>query len=66
MAIGRALWKGGDVAVIDRFGPDGVAATARAAAGRVVKLQTGLVYHYAFAMMIGIVVLVTLFATGRL
>jgi NADH-quinone oxidoreductase subunit L len=66
LVIGRVLWKGGDVAVIDRLGPDGVAATARAAAARVVKLQTGLVYHYAFAMMIGIVVLVTLFATGRL
>ncbi len=66
LVLGRMLWKGGDVAVIDRLGPDGVAATARAAANRVVKLQTGLVYHYAFAMMIGIVVLVTLFATGRL
>jgi NADH-quinone oxidoreductase subunit L len=66
MRLGNALWKGGDVAVIDRFGPDGVANAARVAAGRMVKLQTGLVYHYAFAMMIGIVVLVTLFATGRL
>ena len=66
MAIGHALWKGGDGAVIDGFGPDGIAAAAKATAGKVVKLQTGLVYHYAFAMMIGIVVLVTLFATGRL
>jgi NADH-quinone oxidoreductase subunit L len=66
LALGDALWKGGDVGVIDRLGPDGIAATARAAAARVVRLQTGLVYHYAFAMLIGIVVLVTLIATGRL
>jgi NADH-quinone oxidoreductase subunit L len=66
MALGNALWKGGDVGVIDRLGPDGIAATARAAAGHIVRLQTGLVYHYAFAMLIGIVVIVTLFATGRL
>ncbi|WP_291296173.1 NADH-quinone oxidoreductase subunit L [Elioraea sp.] len=66
LIIGRALWKGGDGAVIDGFGPDGIAAAAKATAGKVVKLQTGMVYHYAFAMMIGIVVLVTLFATGRL
>jgi len=66
MALGDALWKGGDLGVIDRFGPDGVAATAHAAALRIVRLQTGLVYHYAFAMLIGIVVIVTLVATGRL
>jgi NADH-quinone oxidoreductase subunit L len=66
LVIGHALWKGGDGAVIDGLGPDGIAAAAKATAGKVVKLQTGMVYHYAFAMMIGIVVLVTLFATGRL
>ena len=65
LVLGRALWKGGDGAVIDGLGPDGVAAAARAAAARVVRLQTGLVYHYAFAMLIGIVVLVVLFATAR-
>ena len=66
VALGEALWKGGDIGVIDRLGPDGIAATARFAAGRIVRLQTGLVYHYAFAMLIGIVVLITLFVTGRL
>jgi NADH-quinone oxidoreductase subunit L len=66
MRLGQMLWKGGDGAVIDRFGPDGLAAATQRATRAIVRVQTGLVYHYAFAMLIGIVVLVTLFATGRL
>ena len=46
--------------IIDGLGPDGVAA-ARAvdARARVVRLQTGYVYHYAFAMLIGVALLIT-------
>ena len=58
-AIGHALWQGGDVRIIDRFGPDGIAATALVTARRAVKLQTGYVYHYAFAMLIGVAALVS-------
>jgi NADH-quinone oxidoreductase subunit L len=32
--------------------------------GRVVKLQTGYVYHYAFAMLIGVALIVTAFMFG--
>jgi NADH-quinone oxidoreductase subunit L len=53
-AVGYALWQGGDVGIIDRFGPDGFAASALATTRRAVRLQTGYVYHYAFAMLIGI------------
>jgi NADH-quinone oxidoreductase subunit L len=60
-AIGRLLWKKGDGAVIDGLGPDGVAATVVKTTGRVVRLQTGYVYHYAFAMLIGVAFLVTWF-----
>jgi NADH-quinone oxidoreductase subunit L len=66
MRLGEMLWKSGDGGVIDRFGPDGLAAATLRATRAIVRVQTGLVYHYAFAMLIGIVVLVTLFATGRL
>jgi NADH-quinone oxidoreductase subunit L len=59
--IGRALWKGGDGAVIDGFGPDGIAASTIDLARRAGRLQTGYVYHYAFAMMIGVVVLATFY-----
>ena len=57
--IGRGLWKGGDGAVIDGLGPDGLAAATLAFARRAARLQTGYVYHYAFAMLIGVVIIVT-------
>jgi len=58
-ALGRGFWRSGDVAIIDGFGPDGISATARDLARRVSRLQTGYVYHYAFAMLIGVVAFVT-------
>lgn len=57
--LGVALWTGGDQGIIDRYGPDGFAATALATARRAVRLQSGYVYHYAFAMLIGVAVLVS-------
>jgi NADH-quinone oxidoreductase subunit L len=56
--IGRGLWKGGDSFVIDGFGPDGIAAVTSNLARRTRRLQTGYVYHYAFAMLIGLVVII--------
>jgi NADH-quinone oxidoreductase subunit L len=57
--LGRGLWKGGDGAVIDGLGPDGLAATTVRLARKASQLQTGYVYHYAFAMLIGIAGFVT-------
>ncbi len=57
--LGRVLWKQGDGRIIDGLGPDGVSARVLDAARRVVKLQTGYVYHYAFAMLIGLAILIT-------
>jgi NADH-quinone oxidoreductase subunit L len=62
-AIGRILWKGGDGAIIDGA-IDGTAAGVNRATGRVVRLQTGYVYHYAFAMLIGLAAIVTWFTLG--
>ena len=59
MVLGRIFWRGGDVGIIDRFGPDGVAAGTLATARRAMRLQTGYLYHYAFAMLIGVAGLVT-------
>jgi NADH-quinone oxidoreductase subunit L len=59
--LGRLLWKGGDGAVIDGLGPDGVAARVLDATRGAVKLQSGYVYHYAFAMLVGVAALVTWF-----
>ena len=57
--LGRFLWKKGDGWLIDGFGPDGVSARVLDITQRVVKLQTGYLYHYAFAMLIGVAALVT-------
>ncbi|MBX9461438.1 MAG: NADH-quinone oxidoreductase subunit L [Aquamicrobium sp.] len=62
--LGHFLWKKGDGAVIDGLGPDGVAARVVDITDRVVKLQTGYLYHYAFAMLIGVAALVTWMMLG--
>ena len=59
-AIGRMLWKRGDGAVIDGA-IDGTAAGVGRVTGRVVKLQSGYIYHYAFAMLIGLAAIITWF-----
>ncbi len=63
-AIGRLFWKGGDGAIIDGLGPDGVAARVVDGAKLAVRLQTGYVYNYAFAMLIGVAAIVTWFVVG--
>lgn len=57
--LGFGFWKKGDGAIIDGFGPDGIAAVTRRLAGRMSWLQSGYVYHYAFAMLIGVVLLIS-------
>ncbi|HXW27460.1 MAG TPA: NADH-quinone oxidoreductase subunit L, partial [Xanthobacteraceae bacterium] len=59
--LGRLLWKGGDGWLIDGFGPDGVSARVIDVTNRVVRLQSGYLYHYAFAMLIGVAALITWF-----
>jgi NADH-quinone oxidoreductase subunit L len=65
--LGRVLWKKGDEKIIDGLGPDGVSAAVFEIAKRVRLVQTGYLYHYAFVMLIGVVVIVTyviFFAVG--
>ena len=57
--LGAGLWRSGDGALIDGVGPDGVAAATRDLARRAGRLQTGYLYHYAFAMLVGVVGLIT-------
>ncbi len=61
--LGRFLWKEGDGAVIDGA-IDGTARAVGWTTGRVVRLQTGYVYTYAFAMLIGVAALLTYFMFG--
>ena len=62
--LGRVLWKYGDGWVIDGLGPDGISARVLDVTRGVVRLQTGYLYHYAFAMLIGVAALITWFMFG--
>ena len=57
--IGSFLWQRGDRDTIDGFGPDGMSAMIMRVSAMAARLQSGFVFHYAFAMLIGVVVLVT-------
>ncbi|MDR3449990.1 MAG: NADH-quinone oxidoreductase subunit L [Alphaproteobacteria bacterium] len=59
--LGLALWHTGDEKIIDGIGPDGVAALSLRIAKRVGALETGYLYHYAFAMVIGVAGFITWF-----
>jgi NADH-quinone oxidoreductase subunit L len=58
--FGTGLWKGGDVAVIDGVFVDGSARAVGWFASVIRTLQSGFIYHYAFAMIVGILVLLTM------
>ena len=52
--IGNFLWLFFDKKIIDGFGPDGISSLVISISRNVSKIQTGYVYHYAFAMLIGL------------
>ncbi len=59
-ALGTGLWKGGDIAVIDNVLVNGSARLVGWCAAVIRHVQSGYIYHYAFAMIIGILMLLTL------
>jgi NADH-quinone oxidoreductase subunit L len=61
---GTGLWKGGDVAVIDGVLVNGSARLVGWFASVIRYLQSGYIYHYAFAMIIGILLLLTMAFMG--
>ena len=64
--LGAGFWRAGDGALIDGVGPDGIAAATRDLSRRASRLQSGYVFHYAFAMLIGVVVLASVFVLSQL
>jgi NADH-quinone oxidoreductase subunit L len=58
--LGRELWKVGDAQIIDGV-PNGLASLAEGGSVQVVRLQTGSIAVYAFTMLIGLVVMLSLF-----
>jgi NADH-quinone oxidoreductase subunit L len=61
LKLARFFWKTGDGRIIDGIGPDGVATRVIDVTRGAIRLQSGYVYHYAFAMLVGVVVLVSWF-----
>ena len=62
--IGAMLWQRGDKDTIDGFGPDGITSLVYRISQSASRIQSGYVYHYAFAMMIGIVILLSWYFSG--
>ena len=58
-ALGRLFWKVGDVGIIDRFGPNGLAAVVARGSGAASKFQSGYVYSYALVMLLGLLALIS-------
>jgi NADH-quinone oxidoreductase subunit L len=58
--LANVLWKVGDIGIINGL-IDGTVAGVGRVTGRAVRLQTGYIYHYAFAMLVGLALLMTYF-----
>jgi NADH-quinone oxidoreductase subunit L len=58
VGLGKALWRVGDVALIDGLAVNGSARVVGWLSGIVRRIQTGYLYHYAFAMIIGLSALI--------
>jgi NADH-quinone oxidoreductase subunit L len=54
-ALGKITYNLGDNKLIDGLGPDGLSSLSKAFAQQMSKLQTGYIYHYAFAVVLGLV-----------
>jgi NADH-quinone oxidoreductase subunit L len=63
--LGRGLWKSGDGALIDGVGPNGIAAASLDIARRAGRLQSGYLYHYALAMLLGVAAIATWYMIAR-
>lgn len=59
-ALSKGLWKFGDIKVIDGFFVNGTARVVAWTAMLVRRFQTGYIYHYAFTMIVGVFILITL------
>ncbi len=58
--LGKYFWKKIDGLVIDRFGPDGLSNLFKYFSIKAVKFQSGFIYQYAFVMLIGFSLILTI------
>ena len=57
--IGTYFWKKVDIGIIDKFGPDGISSLIKKFSDKAIKFQSGLIYQYAFIMLLGFSALLT-------
>ena len=60
IGVGKLFWKLIDGYVIDGFGPNGLASLVSRISSRTKQIQSGFIYHYAFAILIGLSLIITL------
>ena len=58
--LGKYFWKKIDGLVIDRFGPDGLSSLFKYFSIKAIKFQSGFIYQYAFVMLIGFSLILTI------
>jgi len=58
--IGSYFWRGVDGLVIDKFGPDGISKLIKIFSLKAVKFQSGYIYQYAFIMLLGFSLILTI------
>lgn len=57
LKLGQFFWKKGDMQTIDRLGPNGMMHVAFSISQITKRLQTGYIYHYVFAMLLGLILI---------
>ncbi len=62
--LGQYLWKFWDEKIIDGLGPNGAALITHLVAGRTSLLQTGYLYHYAFSILVGFLIIISWVVLG--
>ena len=58
--IGSYFWRGVDGLIIDKFGPDGISKLIKIFSLKAVKFQSGYIYQYAFIMLLGFSLILTI------
>jgi len=58
LKLGKFFWEEGDKEIIDGLGPNGLASLSLMGGSLLCRLQTGYVYHYAFAMIAGLIIMI--------
>jgi len=59
--LANLFWKKGDEKIIDGYGPNGISKVVSISSGYLSRFQSGYLYHYAFAMLGGLVIILTWF-----